>query len=80
MSASKCGLYEPSIALYEIIVKIVIVFSVIKACDKWNETAGSVFTVLHINYSCANCNRLLLLQIILMFNYNYTAYEFHIPW
>jgi len=68
MSASECGLYKPSIALYKITVKIATVFSMIKACDKWNGAAGNVCTVLHINYCCINCNRLLLFQIILMFS------------
>jgi len=80
MSASKCGLYKSSIALYQISVKIVAVFSMIKACDKWNGTTGNVWTVLHTNYCCVNCNRLLLLQITLMLTQNCTAYEFHIPW
>jgi hypothetical protein len=79
MSFSKCGLCKSSIALCQITVKIVAVFSMIKACDKWNGTTGNVWTVLHINYYCVNCNRLLLLQIILMLTQNFTAYEFHIP-
>ena len=70
MSDSKCGLCKPSIALHRSTVKIVAVFGVIKVCDKWNRTAGNVWTVSHINYYFVHRNRLSLLQIILLQGHN----------